>query len=109
MKIRIKSGLGNFQFEHRKKRFLLECSPVIFSPTLANFAEGERRKFVYAKVSLLQISTRPLHVKKEHQLSSIFYDSRDFESAVSEGFEVQRDSRTAARFLVKAGLAEFVD
>jgi hypothetical protein len=107
MRIKIKSGIGNFQFEHRRARYLLQCSPVELSPTLGEIVHhSARRRFVYGRVSLVALASRPLRIKKSYLLSRDFYDEAEYQVAVTNGFDVQRGGRTAARLLIKAGLAE---
>jgi hypothetical protein len=109
MHIKLKYGVDNFQFEHRKTRYLLQSSPVSFQPTLGEILHSaEKPRFGYGRVSLLALASRPMRIKKEYHISREFCDKKEYERAVVSGFEVQRNASTVARLLVKAGLAEVV-
>ena len=109
MKIRLKCGVGDFLFEHRSNRYLLQANPLVVRQTLGEFAHDPvKRPFIFGRVSLLVLASGPLRIRKEYHISCNFYEEGEYRNAVVTGFDVPGAALSAARLLLKAGLAESV-
>ena len=109
MTIKLTEGTTNIQFEHRKRRYLLQASPQLFMPTISEVAtEHAKPGFIYGRVSLLVLAGRPFKIKREYRVSEDFDEEGRYREALGVGFEVRRDSVTAARLLIRAALSQLV-
>ena len=116
MRIKLPSGVGQFEFYDGDRRFLLWTAPKNTDPSIYDrYFHGARPEFVQGSVQLFELiagsSGGPVIVATHvlsPTISFVTHTHDDYAAMLTNGFEVPQDETASAMMLLNHGLAELV-